>query len=444
MPYIPHTDEEVREMLSTIGVDSIDDLFANIPEAARNPRMDLPEAISEPELMRILKERLAPADRICLSFAGGGAYHHNVPAATWRLATRGEFLTAYTPYQAEASQGTLQAIFEYQTMMCRLTGMDVSNASMYDAASGLAEAALMAVRKTRRMKIVAAGSVNPIHRQVVRTQVSCQPIQVVTIDTPEGVMTPAMLDGALSDAACLLVQYPNFYGCIEDVAALGEKAHAAGALLIVSAYPIALGILRTPGELGADICVGELQSLGIPLSFGGPHGGFMTCKNDLIRQMPGRIVGMATDKEGRPGYCLTLQTREQHIRREKATSNICSNQSLIALAASITLALWGKQGLREIATACAENAHYAFDRLCALPGVTAPYSAPFFNEFVIRFDPPERLTRVMAQCLAQGLQPGVPLSRFGLPAPADLLVAATEVNLKSDIDTLVDFVGGVK
>ena len=394
--------------------------------------------------MRILKQRLAPADKICLSFAGAGAYHHNVPAATWRLATRGEFLTAYTPYQAEASQGTLQSIFEYQTMMCRLTGMDVSNASMYDAASGLAEAALMAVRKTKRMKIVAAGSVNPVYRQVVRTQVSCQPIEVVAVPTPDGALAPRMLDGMLEDAACLLVQYPNVYGCIEDLGALAEKAHAAGALLVVSAYPIALGLLRTPGELGADICVGELQPLGIPLSYGGPHGGFMTCKHDLIRQMPGRIVGMATDKEGKPGYCLTLQTREQHIRREKATSNICSNQSLIALAASITLALWGKAGLREIAHACVENAHYACERLCALPGVSAPYSHPFFNEFVIHLDSPERLARVMARCLEQGLQPGVPLSRLGLDAPRDLLVAVTEVYVKSDIDALVDFVGGVK
>ena len=431
-------------MLSTIGVESIDDLFRNIPESVRDPQLDLPEAVSEPTLMRILRERMAPADKICLSFAGAGAYSHFVPAATWRLATRGEFLTAYTPYQAEASQGTLQAIFEYQTMMCNLTGLDVSNASMYDAASGTAEAALVAVRKTRRQKIVLAGSVNPIYRQVVRTQVSCQPTAVEPIPTPEGVLTPEMLDGQLDDAACLVVQYPNVYGCIEDVAALADKTHAAGALLIVCAYPVALGLLKTPGELGADICTGELQPLGIPLSFGGPHGGFMTCKSELMRQMPGRIVGRSTDSEGRPGYCLTLQTREQHIRREKATSNICSNQSLVALAASITLALWGKEGLRDTAMACLQNAHYAWEGLTALPGVTAPCSAPFFNEFVIRFDSGERLERVMSACLAQGLQPGVPLARLGLPAPADLLVAVTEVYNRSDIDCLVSLVGGVK
>jgi glycine cleavage system P protein (glycine dehydrogenase) subunit 1 len=442
MTYIPHTKQEVADMLSTIGVAGLDELFTAIPEDARDPQMDMPPAISEPELQRLLAQRFSPLQSICLSFAGGGAYSHMIPAATWHLAGRSEFYTAYTPYQAEASQGTLQAIFEYQTMMCRLTGMDVSNASMYDGATALAESSLMALRKNKkRKKIVMSSSINPAYREVVRTYLSCQPVEIVEPEASDGVLTADALGDSLNDAACLILQYPNFYGCVEDMEVLVAKAHDAGALVIVSAYPVALGLLKSPGELGADICCGDLQPFGIPLSFGGPYCGYMTCTTSLMRMMPGRIIGQTTDKDGNIGYCLTLQTREQHIRREKATSNICTNQGLFALAASITMALLGKQGLREMAQGCVQNAHYAQSEIAKIDGITTPNTTSFFNEFVVRFESAEKLQAAVSHCLEKGIQPGIPLTNYGLDAPTDMLVSVTELYSKEDIDALCEILG---
>ncbi|MDE2683961.1 MAG: aminomethyl-transferring glycine dehydrogenase subunit GcvPA [Chloroflexota bacterium] len=426
--YIPNTPAEQDDLLAAIGLQSIDDLFADIPDGYRNPTLELPAPLSELEIQRELNE-LAARNRPLASgpsFLGAGSYHHFIPSIVKAIMTRGEFLTAYTPYQPEVSQGTLQVIFEFQTMISALYGMEVANAGMYDGATSVAEAVLMACRVTRRQQVIVADTVSPAYRQVIATY--CQ-AQGITIDvTPAG-----QVAGAITEAtAGIVAQYPNFYGSLEDLQALGEAAHADGALLVVSADPLAMGMLKPPGEFGADIVTGEGQPLGIPPSFGGPYLGLFSCKQQYIRQMPSRLVGRTTDTEGRTGYVLTLQTREQHIRRERATSNICTNEALYALASSIYLAAMGRNGLRQVAELCYHKAHYAADAIGKLDGYSLPQSAAFFQEFVVSCPKPpaEVNRRLMERNILGGLEVK---DRFD----NGMLLCVTEMNTRAEIDALV-------
>lgn len=426
--YIPNTPAEQDDLLAAIGLRNIDELFADIPDGYRNPALELPAPLSELEIQRELSE-LAARNRPLASgpsFLGAGSYHHFIPSIVKAIMTRGEFLTAYTPYQPEVSQGTLQVIFEFQTMISALYGMEVANAGMYDGATSVAEAVLMACRVTRRQQVIVADTVSPAYRQVIATY--CQ-AQGITID-----ITPAdQVAGAVTEAtAGIVAQYPNFYGSLEDLQALGEAAHADGALLVVSADPLAMGMLRPPGEFGADIVTGEGQPLGIPPSFGGPYLGLFSCKQQYIRQMPSRLVGRTTDTEGRTGYVLTLQTREQHIRRERATSNICTNEALYALASSIYLAAMGRNGLRQVAELCYHKAHYAAEAIGKLDGYSLPQSGQFFQEFVASCPkPPAEVNR---QLMERNILGGLDVSdRFD----NGMLLCVTEMNTRDEIDALV-------
>ena len=426
--YIPNTPAEQDDLLAAIGLQSIDDLFADIPDGYRNPPLELPAPLSELEIQRELSG-LAARNRPLASgpsFLGAGSYHHFIPSIVKAIMTRGEFLTAYTPYQPEVSQGTLQVIFEFQTMISALYGMEVANAGMYDGATSVAEAVLMACRVTRRQQVIVADTVSPAYRQVIATY--CQ-AQGITID-----ITPAdQVTGAITEAtAGIVAQYPNFYGSLEDLQALAEAAHSDGALLVVSADPLAMGMLKPPGEFGADIVTGEGQPLGIPPSFGGPYLGLFSCKQQYIRQMPSRLVGRTTDTEGRTGYVLTLQTREQHIRRERATSNICTNEALYALASSIYLAAMGRNGLRQVAELCYHKAHYAADAIGKLDGYSLPQSAAFFQEFVASC--PVSPVEVNRQLMKRNILGGLDVSdRFD----NGMLLCVTEMNTRGEIDALV-------
>ncbi len=446
MRYIPHTEEDVRQMLATIGVDSIEDLFEEVPDDLRLGReMELPEPLSESELVRQLQE-LAGQNATSsgyLSFLGGGAYNHFIPAVIDQLISRSEFYTAYTPYQPEISQGTLQAVFEYQTLICQLTGMDVSNASMYDGASACAEAVLMAARATRRKKVLLAGSLHPEYREAVETY--CRYLEMELSQIPfgaDGRLDEKALAAGLDDkTAALVVGYPNFFGVVEGLTSLAVTVHAAGALLVTAVpEPIALGLLKSPGECGADIVVGEGQSFGMPVSFGGPGVGFFAARQKTVRSMPGRLVGRTTDREGKDGFVLTLATREQHIRREKATSNICSNQGMCALMANMYLCLLGKKGIREVAEQNLAKAEYAKKALAALPGVALAFSGPTFNEFVMTVD--GDLGRLLQELERQKVLAGVPMSRFRDDMPNSLLICVTEQHRRQDIDRLVDLMKG--
>ena len=432
-------------MLAAIGAESIDDLFADVPRAHRFPRLDLPDGLSEQEvaaLFRDLARHNGSADTHSC-FLGAGAYHHYTPAVIPHLLFRSEFYTAYTPYQPEVSQGTLQTIFEFQTMIARLFGMEVANASMYDGSTALAEAALMAARLCRgRGTIAVSEAVHPEYREVLATYLSGIGLRIATIpyDRATGRTEPAAAAAAVdSDTAALLVQYPNFLGTIEPVAELSELAHAAGALSVVSADPVAQAVLRPPGELGADIATAEGQPLGIPLFYGGPYVGLLATSLRNVRQMPGRLAGLAADGDGRRGFVLTLKPREQDIRREKATSNICTNEALIATAVTIYLAALGPAGLREVADQCYHRSHYLADRLAALPGMHAPFSAPFFREFVVRPPlPPAELNRRLWE--RHGIIGGLDLGRFDLGLDGCWLLTATELNSRAAIDRLAEAV----
>jgi glycine dehydrogenase subunit 1 len=446
-PYIANTEDDRRAMLDAVGVDSLDDLFADIPEAHRDPPLDLPPPLSEPELVAELStlahRNRAAGETAC--FLGGGAYHHFIPSVVGQLLSRGEFSTSYTPYQPEISQGTLQAAFEFQSLVCELLGMDVANAGMYDGASALAEACLMAAGITGRRRIALLDSVHPHHQAVVRTYASGRDLAVEQVSA-EGLQLT-------EEHACLAVQQPNFFGCLEDVDAPAQAAHDVGALYVAAVEPVSLGLLRPPGEYGADIAVGEGQPLGIPLSFGGPYLGLFACRQEYVRHMPGRIVGRTRDIEGRAGYVLTLQTREQHIRRERATSNICTSEQLVALAATIYLCAMGKQGLRRIAELCYHKAHYAAQGISALPGYSLPFEGPFFNEFVVGCPRPvAELNRMLLEegivggldvspGMAAGLRPGL----RGLKGPPEhaMSLCVTEMNTRDEIDRLVDVLGSV-
>jgi glycine dehydrogenase subunit 1 len=441
MAFIANTPDDVRVMLRTIGLDSLDQLFDMIPPEYRLKRpLVVPEALSELELtsqVGALLARNAGADqRPC--FLGAGCYDHFIPAVVDNLAARGEFYTAYTPYQAEASQGTLQATFEYQTLVTQLTGMDVSNASLYDGGSAVAEAMMMAVTITRRFgRVVVAGSVHPEYRQILKTFLANLEPELVTVGAPDGRVDPGALAAALTDdTAAVVLQYPNVFGQLEEIDALVEAAHKRGALAIVSVDPISLGLLRRPDSYGADIVVAEGQSLGNPMSFGGPYLGMMACREEYVRKMPGRIVGETTDRHGKRCWVLTLQTREQHIRREKATSNICTNQGLLALRASIYLAVMGPGGLRQAAELSTRKAHYAAEQLAKVAGLSPRFAGPFFKEFVVRCskDP----ARVLNEVGRLGYHGGIALGRWYPELADSILVAVTERRTKEEIDGLAE------
>ncbi len=441
MAYILNTTDDVREMLEAIGLDSLDQLFDMIPPEYRlNRPLAVPEALPELALtshMVALASKNEGADRkIC--FLGGGAYDHFVPAVVDHLASRGEFYTAYTPYQAEASQGTLQATFEYQTLVTQLTGLDVSNASLYDGGSAVAEAVLMALTITKcHGRVVVAGSLHPEYRQVLKTYMANLEPEIVTVPAEEGRVEPNAIASAVNDqTAAVVLQYPNVFGQLEDISALVETAHQQGALAIVSVDPISLGLLRRPGSYGADIVVAEGQSLGNALAFGGPYLGIMACRDEYVRKMPGRIVGQTTDRHGKRCWVLTLQTREQHIRREKATSNICTNQGLLALRASIYLAAMGPKGLRQVAELSTRKAHYAAEQLAKVAGLSLAFNGPFFKEFVVRCvkDP----SKVLAEVGRQGYHGGIALGRWYPDLKDGILIAVTESRTKAEIDGLAE------
>ena len=428
-------------MLHQVGLNSTAELFDSIPEDLRLSRnLNTTAALSEIELLagfEQLAARNPGAQRT--SFLGAGAYQHYIPTIVDHIISRSEFFTAYTPYQPEISQGTLQTIFEFQTLVCQLTGMEVANASMYDGSTALAEAVLMAERVTKRSKVVACGAIHPEYLEVITTYVQHAGIELLhaPIDFQTGLASDAadLLD---DKTAALVVQSPNFFGCIEDVAALAEEAHAVGALLIVAiTESISLGLLKSPGACGADIVVAEGQSFGVPLSFGGPYVGLFATRDKYARQIPGRLVGEAYDKEGRRGFVLTLATREQHIRREKATSNICTNEGLIALAATVYLETMGRRGLQEVATQCAQKAAYAAKRIGELDGLSIPFSGPRFNEFVVRA--PVAAKQLLSRLAAEGnITGGFALSRYYPDRPNEFLVCVTEMNSRAQIDALVE------
>lgn len=442
MPFTPHTEADIKAMLQTIGANSIDDLFDEIPAELRAEGLDpaiVPETISEMLAERELGAR-AKQDESGLCFIGAGAYQHHIPAAVWQITSRGEFLTAYTPYQAEASQGTLQLLYEYQSMMASLMGLNVSNASLYDGASALAEAVLMAVRANRKSKtkrVLLPMALHPYYRKVVRAIVSQQEIEIIEIPfaAETGTTTLDALNRyADQDITAVVVAQPNFFGALEDVDALTDWAHKQNALVIGCVNPMAMALLKEPGAWGsngADIACGEGQPLGVPLASGGPYFGFLCCKQEFVRQMPGRIIGRTVDMEGKTGFALTLQAREQHIRRSKATSNICTNQGLLVTAATIYMSLLGSEGLRQVAASCHTNAVKLAHLLQKVPGVKLAFNGPFFHEFVVQCSKP--VAEVLTGLNALGIQAGFALTE-DYPELGDcLLVCVTETKLDEDL-----------
>jgi glycine dehydrogenase subunit 1 len=436
MRYISNTPAQQKEMLGVIGATSIEDLLVRIPAKARLSRpLNLPSAMAEMDLVRHLRgiaaQNASAEDFAC--FLGAGSYDHSVPSPINHLISRGEFFTAYTPYQPEASQGTLRSIFEYQTMIAELTGMDVANASLYDGGSSLAEGVLMAHAVTGRDGIVLSRGVNPLYRQVVETYVEGPSLRITSAPLADGITDGDALKKAVTEkTAAVVVQYPNFFGCLEDVKGAAEVAHAAGALLIVVADPVNLGLLEPPGALGADLVVGEGQGLGVPMSFGGPNLGVFAAKQELVRRMPGRLVGATVDLDGRRGFVLTLQTREQHIRREKATSNICTNVALCALMATIYVSIMGKRGIRKVGELSVAKAHYAATAFSKVPGVRLRFGSPFFKEFTLQL--PKAPDRVVKRLAKERILAGLPLKPFDREYKDCLLVAVTEKRTRDEID----------
>ena len=450
MPFIPHTESDVRAMLDAIGARTIDDLFDEIPAGLRTRALEgVPAGLNEMEVSRIMHERAA-RDGMPLSFIGAGAYEHHIPAAVWAITTRGEFYSAYTPYQAEASQGTLQLVYEFQSMMTSLTAMQAANASLYDGASALAEGCLMAVRANRRSKsarILLPASANPTYRAVAAAIAGNQNLsfEVLPYDARGGHLDVSALEPYRGqDVTALVIQQPNFFGALEDVDVLTDLAHAAGMLVIAVVNPTSLGVLKPPGEWGTkgvDIVCGEGQPLGVPLSSGGPYFGFMTTRMEHVRQMPGRIVGRTVDADGRPGYTLTLQAREQHIRRSKATSNICTNQGLLVSAGTIYMALLGAQGLARVAETCMQRTAQLVEALTRLPGVRPAFDRPRFHEAVLQVDRP--VAPLLEALAARGIVGGYDLTpHYPALGPA-LLVCATETRTAADIDAYARALGDV-
>ncbi len=439
MNFIPNSNEQSQAMLERIGVNSIEELFSDIPKNVRlNRPLAIPPALEEQQLVRHVKALAAKNANLgeYLSFLGAGAYDHYVPSFVNHLLLRSEFYTAYTPYQPEISQGTLTAIYEFQTMVCELTGMDMANASMYDGASAMAEAGLMACDSTRRKQIIVSQTVNPEYREVIRTYLKGRDLEILEIAYTEGLTDLTMLEKLISSkTAAVLVQNPNFFGSLEEGTRLAEITHAAGALFVVSVNPVSLGLLKAPSDYGADIVVGEGQPFGNPVSYGGPFLGFMACKEKFVRRMPGRIVGATVDSEGRRTFVLTLQAREQHIRREKASSNICSNEALCALAFTMHLSALGKQGIGKLAGLNIQKAHYAAERVASLEGFELAFGAPYFNEFVVKttLDP----ARINAELLKDKILGGLDLGSQYPELKNHLLFCVTETKTREDIDRLV-------
>ncbi|MBL4868945.1 MAG: aminomethyl-transferring glycine dehydrogenase subunit GcvPA [Pseudomonadales bacterium] len=449
MPYIPHTDDDIDEMLEVIGVDSIDEIFDEIPSHLRSGELSqVPSGISEMEIVQLMSAR-ALEDSGRLNFIGAGAYEHHIPAAVWEIVTRGEYYTAYTPYQAEASQGTLQTIYEYQSMMAHLTSMDVSNATLYDGASALAEAVLMAIRankKSKSRKVLMPRSVHPHYRETTRNIVHNQNIESMEVKfLPDSGQVDlahlAQCEG--EDFAALVISQPNFFGVLEDVDTLTDWAHDNGMLVIAVVNPIALALLTPPGawgNKGADIVVGEGQSLGVPMSSGGPYFGFMCCTQKIVRQMPGRIIGKTVDTEGKTGYALTLQAREQHIRRSKATSNICTNQGLAMSASTVYMSLLGAKGLEQVASHCHHNLMQLKKKVDAIEGVTPVFSGAVFHEMLVQL--PAAPSEVLSAMLDEGVIAGLDLSSYYPELGHTLLICVTETkseaNLNRYIQTMVN------
>jgi len=438
MRYIPNSPDERRSMLADLGLVRIEDLFDQIPEQLRlKEPIGIGHPMSEPELLEYFQDLASRNATDYQSFLGAGAYSHFIPVIIDSLISRAEFFTAYTPYQPELSQGTLQYTYEFQTMISQLTGMDVANASLYDGSTAVAEAVLMAHRVTRRNKFIIADSLHPHYREVVDTYTRNLGLAIETANYTEAGMLDATSLEISKETAALVVQSPNFFGCIEDLASLADAAHEAGALLIVAiSEPMSLGVLKPPGAFGADIVAGETQSFGIPLSYGGPYCGLFATSEKFVRQMPGRLVGEAYDEKGRRGYVLTLSTREQHIRREKATSNICTNQGLFALMATIYLSVMGKRGVQEVARQNLQKAHYAASRIGNLKGFSLKFGAPFFNEFVVRT--PRPVSDVMKTLLEKKIIGGVALKPYYPEMTDSMLVCVTETAKKEAIEKLVD------
>jgi len=430
--YVANTEKDVKDMLAEIGIKHIEELFADIKPHQRPRSFDLPEGMSEFEVLRHLKGLSAKNAANLICFVGAGFYDHFIPSIVGHLSSRSEFYTAYTPYQPECSQGTLQAIYEYQSAICRLTGMEVANASLYDGGTALYEAMMMARRATGRNKVLVDDAVNPIYRTILYSYTKNLDIEFVEIPVTHGQTDRGSIKKHLdNNTACIILQNPNFFGAIDDHADIAEDAHKAGALVVESAYPIALGLLKTPGEMGADIVTGEGQSLGLPLSFGGPYLGFMAAKKDLARKMPGRIVGATIDGQGKQGFVLTLQAREQHIRREKATSNICSNEALCALRALVYMSSLGKTGLKELAQLNYEKAEFAKSLLSKIKGVSVKQSSPTFNEFTVVL--PKDPAEVVAAMIEKGFAAGFPIGRYYKDMADYMIVAVTEKRTREEI-----------
>jgi len=425
-PYLPNTDADRRAMLREIGVGSIEELFQDIPEKLRHAQFKLPPPLSELELKKELSQlanRNVSLDNYAC-FLGAGCYRHFIPSMVEHVIGRSELYTAYTPYQAEVSQGTLQGTYEYQSLVCQLTGMEVSNAGMYDGSTAAAEAAIMACMITKRGKVAVSTTVNPTYRQVISTYVKARNLSVETVELGSSLS---------SDCACLVAQQPNFFGCLEEMGAHVQKTHDIGALFIAIVDPISLGMLKPPGHYGADIAVADGQALGNPVSCGGPGLGIFTCRREYLRQMPGRIVGKTVDVEGKPGYVMTLVTREQHIRRERATSNICTSEALMALAAAVYLASLGKSGLRQVAELCYHKAHYAAEQIARIKGYSLVFSKPFFKEFAIRC--PRAPSEINRALFKAGIIGGLDMSHI---IENGMLLCVTEMNTKQEIDKLVE------
>lgn len=440
MSYVLNTPADQKAMLEKIGVGGTEELFSGIPEQLRLKRpLNVPPALSEIELEQHMAElagsNRSASDAVC--FLGGGSYDHFIPAVVDAVAGRSEFYTAYTPYQAEASQGSLQAFFEYQTLICQLTGMDVANASLYDGGSALAESVLMAHSiQGQRSKVLLAESVHPEYRLAVNTYIADLPLQTTLLPTPGGFLDPDDLKKSIDDQTlCVAVQHPNFFGCLEEVEAIGELCRSRGTLFIVSFDPISLGLLKRPGQYGADIAVAEGQCLGNPMVYGGPYLGIMACRGEYVRKIPGRLVGQTTDRNGKRCWVLTLQTREQHIRREKATSNICTNQGLFALRAAVYLAALGPQGLKETAELCLRKAHYLAGQLSKVGGVSLRFDRPFFKEFTVKL--PGQVPELLARLLEAGYHAGLSLGRWYPQHKNCLSVAVTEKRTRGEMDGLV-------
>ena len=424
-PYTPNTDADRRKMLDAIGVGSAEELFKDIPSEHRSPTLNIPPPTSEFELRReveaMARENAVPGEYAC--FLGAGSYRHHIPAVVRQVVGRSEYMTGYTPYQPEVSQGTLQAHYEFQSLACQLTGMEVANAGMYDGSTAMAEGALMATRATKRPRVAMLDTVSPRYREVLQTFVQGLDVEIDTVTRESGPLA--------DDVACLIVQQPNFFGYLEDLDALAERAHSVGALLVVHVDPISLAMFRPPGDYDADIVVAEGQSLGVPPTFGGPYVGIFTCKEQYIRQMPGRVVGKTVDTNGRTGYVLTLQTREQHIRRERATSNICTAVGLIALMTTVFMASYGREGLKHLASLCYHKAHYAASLIQKIPGYTLPIEGTFFREFVVQCPRPPAETN--ERLLEYRIIGGLDVSDH---VPNGMLLCCTEVNTRDEIEAL--------